>query len=506
MAPSTEKRHLRWPTKTKRGFAGTVPDWTIAEDDDDKYDVHIMKRRSARHKVRRDTAKTSAQESELYVSMFEEYPTATATATATQPYSTVSSTPTAIKYESESGSGSDSSDDESGSDDENEESDDEKESDPEPTGKTESVSDQDLEVKLPATATDSPSVQAPSAEGSTDGSMISGGDGIHSNVHKILLGVGSVGAFLLLLGVGFLVWKFYSKKNTSKKPPPVDDMSFEKPNRFEGLVSKIPFVGSRLGHKDWYTIEDPSPPYSSQVGDEKIRHFSSTQSPSPAYAPSSLPSPFEIPSSIPKQSNTHLAVPAKPWGAYRMSGRTEQTNYDIDAVSPTSTSFVENAVEVQVVARQVPREGLSPPYKPQHNRFPSNAPYAYGASRRQTGVSELSSISSGFGDGDIVVTPDYQTIQSVPTMPTPSRQPTWKTSTNTFSRRDTVSTVASVEGRPRFRSVNSWVKQQNGQLRRAQRQQEQSDAPPVPALAPPPEQDFRYMLPDDERPRPVEMV
>lgn len=173
MAPSTEKRHLRWPTKTKRGFAGTVPDWTIAEDDDDKYDVHIMKRRSARHKVRRDTAKTSAQESELYVSMFEEYPTATATATATQPYSTVSSTPTAIKYESESGSGSDSSDDESGSDDENEESDDEKESDPEPTGKTESVSDQDLEVKLPATATDSPSVQAPSAEGSTDGSMVS---------------------------------------------------------------------------------------------------------------------------------------------------------------------------------------------------------------------------------------------------------------------------------------------------------------------------------------------
>ncbi|CAG1965717.1 unnamed protein product, partial [Fusarium graminearum] len=139
-------------------------------------------------------------------------------------------------------------------------------------------------------------------------------------------------------------------------------------------------------------------------------------------------------------------------------------------------------------------------------RFPSDAPYAYGASRRQTGVSELSSISSGFGDGDIVVTPDYQTIQSVPTMPTPSRQPTWKTSTNTFSRRDTVSTVASVEGRPRFRSVNSWVKQQNGQLRRAQRQQEQSDAPPVPALAPPPEQDFRYMLPDDERPRPVEMV
>ncbi|KAG8673265.1 hypothetical protein FPOAC2_06707 [Fusarium poae] len=504
MAPSTEKRHLRWPTKIKRGFTGAVPDWTVAGDDDDKYDVHIMRKRLARRRVRRDTAKTSAQETELYVSFLEETVAPTPTPTATQFYS---STPTAVEEESGSGSGSDSSDDESGSDDQNEESDDEEESDPVPTETAEGVSDQDLEVKLPATATDSPSVDAPSAEGSTDGSMISGSEGIHSNVHKILLGVGSVGAFLLLLGVGFLVWKFYAKKKTSKKPPPVDDMSFEKPNRFEGLVSKIPYVGSRLGHKDWYTIEDPSPPYSSQVGDEKIRHFSATpsSSPSPVYAPSSLPSPFEISSSIPKQSNTHLAVPTKPWGTYRMSGRTEQTNYDIDAMSPTSTAFVDNAVEVQVVARQVPGVGLSPPYKPQHNRIPSDAPYAYGTARRQTGVSELSSISSGFGDGDIVVTPDYQTVQSVPSMPTPSRQPTWK-STNTFSRRDTVSTVASVDGRPRFRSVNSWVKQQNGQLRRAQRQQEQSDAPPVPALAPPPEQDFRYMLPDDERPRPVEMV
>lgn len=286
-------------------------------------------------------------------------------------------------------------------------------------------------------------------------------------------------------------------------------MSYEKPNRFESLVSKIPFVGSRLGHKDWYTIEDPSPPYFSQVSDEKTRHFSpspsSSPSPSPQYAPSSLPPPLPV-APIPKQSNTHLAVPAKPWGLYRMSSRTERTNYDIDAMSPTSTTFVENAVEVQVVARHAPKEGLSPPYKPQHTRVPSAAPYAYDIGRRQTGVSELSSISSGFGDGDIVVTPTYQTIQSVPSRPTPSRQPTWKSSTHTVSRRDTVSTVASVDPRPRFRSVNSWVKQQNGELRRAQRQQEQSDAPPVPALAPPPEQDFRYMLPDNERPRPVEMV
>ncbi|KAH7173474.1 uncharacterized protein B0J16DRAFT_191517 [Fusarium flagelliforme] len=506
MAPSPEKRRLRWQTKTKtkRGFAGTVPDWTVAEDDDDKYDVHIMRRRSVRHRLRRrDISSTPVEESEVLVSILHDEPY------ATQPVSTPIPTPTPTKAVKayESGSDSDSqSGDESMSDDENEESDDEEESDPVPTDQPIDDKDVPYKVKLPASATETPIVEAPSAEGSIEESMISGGEGIHSNVHKILLGVGSVGGFLLLLGIVFLVWKFHSKKKYTAKPPPpppVDDMSHEKPNRFETLVSKLPFLGPRLGHKDWYTIEDPSPPYSSYNNDEKKRRFS------PSPSPSSLPPPLPV-SSLPKQSATHLTVPAKPYGLYRMSSRTEQTNYDIDATSPTSPGFVENAVQVQVVARHAPRQsqGLSPPYykpQPQHNRAPSAAPYAYDVARRQTGVSELSSISSGFGDGDIVITPSYQTAQSMPSQPTPSRQPTWK-STNTHSRRDTVSTVASVETRPRFHSVNSWVKQQNGQLRRAQRQQEQSDAPPVPALAPPPEQDFRYMLQDDERPRPVEMV
>jgi hypothetical protein len=171
MAPSPEKRQLRWPTKTKRGFAGTVPDWTIAEDDDDKYDVHIMRRRSARRRVRRDVGAASAGESEVFVSILEEDPN------AKQPDS---KTPKEVKEvkevkeESESGSDSESGD-ESGSDDENEESDDEVESDPVPSEKEETVSDQDLpvNVKLPASATDTPTVEAPSAEGSTEGSMVS---------------------------------------------------------------------------------------------------------------------------------------------------------------------------------------------------------------------------------------------------------------------------------------------------------------------------------------------
>ncbi|EWY85290.1 hypothetical protein FOYG_12513 [Fusarium oxysporum NRRL 32931] len=487
MAPFDEPHYLRWQRQAKRAFGATLPDWTIADDSDD-YDVHIMKKRTARPRRRRSNVPTSSGEPEVMINILRE------------PYAKRTDTvDPATEKQKQDAKKEESSDSESEGDDAaNSGSESESEDEDEEPKKSEEDKTSDdanpINIKLPASSTNSPSVEAPSAEGSmSDSPLVEGGDGMHSNVHKILLGVGSVGGFLFLLGIGFLIWKFYSRKQSPKKPAPIDDMNFDKPSRFENLVSKVPFLGSRYGHKGWYTIEDPSysPPSYSPPLAEKARPQS--------------------PLFMPKQSDNFLTVPSLPFGVYRTSGdrRTGVTNYDIDAVSPTSTTFVESAVEVQVVARHDPKDSLSTPYKPQqHKRIPSTTPYAYDVGRRQTGVSELSSISSGFGDGDIVVTPTTQTVQSVPSRPEPSRQPTWK-STNSVGRRDTVSTVASVDTRPRFRSVNSWVKQQNGQLRRAQRQQENSldsDAPPVPPLAPPPEQDFRYMLQDDERPRPVEMV
>ncbi|KAF5255133.1 hypothetical protein FANTH_188 [Fusarium anthophilum] len=487
MAPFDEPHHLRWQRQAKRAFGATLPDWTIADDSDD-YDVHIMKKRTTRPRVRRSNVPTSSREPEVMINILRE------------PYAKRTDTvDPATEKQKQDAKKEDSSDSESEGDDaadSGSESESEDEDEEPKKSKEDKTSDDGnpLNIKLPASSTNSPSVDAPSAEGSmSDSPLVEGGDGIHSNVHKILLGVGSVGGFLFLLGIGFLIWKFYSRKQSPKKPPPIDDMNFDKPSRFENLVSKVPFLGSRYGHKGWYTIEDPSyspPSYSPPLAEK-------TRPQSPLF--------------MSKQSDNFLTVPSLPFGVYRTTGdrRTGVTNYDIDAVSPTSTTFVERAVEVQVVARHDPKDSLSTPYKPQqHKRIPSTTPYAYDVGRRQTGVSELSSISSGFGDGDIVVTPTTQTVQSVPSRPEPSRQPTWK-SANSVGRRDTVSTVASVDTRPRFRSVNSWVKQQNGQLRRAQRQQENSldsDAPPVPPLAPPPEQDFRYMLQDDERPRPVEMV
>ncbi|KAF4975758.1 hypothetical protein FZEAL_7492 [Fusarium zealandicum] len=438
MAPTVDTRQSRWQMEAKRGFAGSLPDWTRADDSDHEYDVTIMRRRKQRSRVRRADSKV--------------------------PLESDTESDTESQGESQGESDSEKSEDE-----------------------------KDTTVEE-APTTDAPSLAAPTAEGSApiyeESSMISDTSGLHSNVHKILVGVGSVGGFLLLLGLGFIAWKAYKKRSNKNKTASVDDMAFEKPSRLENLVSKVPFIGSRFGHQGWYTIDDPS-----QDTLEKKQPV--------------------LENSISGRLKSDIFAPSKPKGVYHMGSNRiapPNFNFDFDTFSPTSTTFVEStAVQVQVVARHDPKESVES-LTSRHKRVPSTTPHVYDVGRRQTGFSEISSISSGFGDGDIVVTPTYQTIQSVPSQPpavaTPSRQST-RRSTGTFGRRDTVSTVASMDVRPRFRTVNSWVKQQNGHLRRAERQQSSNsdgDTPPVPVLTAPPEQEFKLMMPDGERPRPVEMV
>ena len=116
-------------------------------------------------------------------------------------------------------------------------------------------------------------------------------------------------------------------------------------------------------------------------------------------------------------------------------------------------------------------------------RQPSDA---YDPMRRQVNrISELSSLSSGFGDGDIPVLPSNQrprqsgqaflTIPEAPATPTGLHPATSPTSAGRFSwlrkqriSRETVYTEASEDRPARFRSVNSWVRQQTGRVRRGQ--------------------------------------
>ncbi|KAK3379407.1 hypothetical protein B0T24DRAFT_589978 [Lasiosphaeria ovina] len=139
---------------------------------------------------------------------------------------------------------------------------------------------------------------------------------------------------------------------------------------------------------------------------------------------------------------------------------------------------------------------------------------AYDPTRRQTNrASQLSSISSGFGDGDIIV--GAQLIKPPqPAVTTANAAGRFSWMSQTTSGRETVYTQTSEDSPPRFRTVTSWVDQQTGRIIRVQqRENDLAAAPPVPQLPghpgipgihnPPDEQVFNMMM-DDEPPRRVE--
>ncbi|OLN82708.1 hypothetical protein CCHL11_08777 [Colletotrichum chlorophyti] len=137
-------------------------------------------------------------------------------------------------------------------------------------------------------------------------------------------------------------------------------------------------------------------------------------------------------------------------------------------------------------------------------RQPSDA---YDPTRRQVNrASELSSISSGFGDGDIII-PEVSLQPPPPIRASQGGRFTW-TGTNNPNR-ETVYTETSEDLPPRFRTVDSWVNQQTGRVKRAQaRPETNEDVPPVPGLPAgtgqngmPPEPEFTMMMPDNQMPR-----
>ncbi|KAH6976103.1 hypothetical protein BKA56DRAFT_618037 [Ilyonectria sp. MPI-CAGE-AT-0026] len=375
----------------------------------------------------------------------------------------------------------------------------ESESDSESDGLSDSASDSDYDEAQNETVSSVPSSSADAAlSGSRQAELLGDPDGgLHSDVHKILLAVGSIVGFILIISVCLIAWKL--RNRTRRRKAPVDDMAFHKPSRIDKILAKVPFIRTRLPNREWYTIEDPS----------KYSYEKSQATKPPRFASRRIESQFFAP-------NTPVGVYTSP----RMGSRSKFST--ADTLSPMSTTFVESkAVQAQVVSGQTAKQvRLSVQAKP----MPTTPRYTYSQSKRQTGVSTLSSISSGFGDGDIIITPE-NTVSTVntstmPSLPTavadPSRQSSIRSpaasrrssmrSSGRDPRRDTQMTSmtdVTLDGRPRFHSVNSWVKQQSGHLRRAQNGVD-GDAPPVPML-PPPEQELRLMMPDGEEPRRVDM-
>ncbi|OAA36349.1 hypothetical protein BBO_08226 [Beauveria brongniartii RCEF 3172] len=204
---------------------------------------------------------------------------------------------------------------------------------------------------------------------------------------------------------------------------------------------------------------------------------------------------------------------------------------DTAPTSPTAMPPARSASQARHLAGGASSHGPKPSLSSTALEYNLTLPSAPGARR----ISDLSSLSSGFGDGDIFV-PSKQARKSSTSSKlqkvisnsdsnsnsnnnnsnnnssSNNRHSTATTVTTTTTRggdtrRDTVFTEASEDSPPRFRTVSSWVRQQSGRVKREkQREQDAADEsgtpPPVPPI--PPEQDFRLMMPDGEVPRRVE--
>jgi hypothetical protein len=162
----------------------------------------------------------------------------------------------------------------------------------------------------------------------------------------------------------------------------------------------------------------------------------------------------------------------------------------------------------------------------------STAPYQGTGVYRQPSkaTSEVSSLSSGFGDDDIIAAQSLVNPSPVDgpspvggnpftarfswMTQDPNQQAQSQSQQPPQSRRETMYTETSEDLPARFRTLTSWVDQQTGRIHRAQQREQAHEVQPqvpvgnpgIPGIQNPPpgEQSFGMMMDDEEKPRRVE--
>lgn len=367
----------------------------------------------------------------------------------------------------------------------------------------------------------------------------------------------ALGGFILICFLVWIVWRIM-KKTKSKKNGGISPSGTARWPRLvlpDRILAKVPFLKNR--QRQWQNLDDSSvtgispPSYKSGMAQaEGVKDFyaqektyqlpsrrqsvdqptNAHKSSSPlAQNPPNVPftnNPLTLDTNVIPYSSQQAVAHNTPTITYTNSPLTLDTAITQPWSHQPQQSFSStNAAQFRGMRASTDetetlRSRMPDPYYNQSElaRGPSDA---YDPARRQVNrVSQLSSISSGFGDGDIIM-PDTMIKQPQPAT-TNLRQSTnlvgrfsW-VSQSVQSRRDTIYTQSSEDSPPRFRNVSSWVNQQTGRVKRAQQRHEDGqDAPPMPVLSsqqvgvpgihnPPAEQSFNMMMGDDEVPRRVE--
>lgn len=368
-----------------------------------------------------------------------------------------------------------------------------------------------------------------------------------------------VGAFILICFVCWMGWRVYKKHERAKHGMGGDD--FSSPNAF---LAKIPYFGRN--QRAWQDLDSPDVRGSGQMYETSSKSMAPPVSiysmnsrrdiaqPSERSGPMTLPqldttvafspltyaqvNPFSATVSSSPSSTIQSRTTASPQESatqrnfpyaeqqYPTALPQIQTSFSPDNVvnnpfaspedavvasnlSPSSATQYGGEGTMQTFATSGTDRSRMPGYFNQ-SELARTASAAYDpATRAVYRASELSSISSGFGDGDIIVPPMATLQQGQDPRPYSfAKSSSSRSRANSIAnrsesgsngQRDTIYTTTSEDMPVRYRSVNSWVNQQTGRVERQQQRDNEEDIPPVPML--PPEQRLTMMMDDGEEPR-----
>ncbi|KAL6890772.1 hypothetical protein GGI43DRAFT_206851 [Trichoderma evansii] len=321
---------------------------------------------------------------------------------------------------------------------------------------------------------------------------------------KAVIASTSIGGFVILLALGWFLWRLAKRKSAGRKSawPANRDMR-EGPRRVSNRVTdRFTSMKDRLlpGALGWCSIDDSS----DGNGPEN-------EKPAPTLAAKKAGLlERRLGAKTPPQNvtvNSYGMVFRTPILGDSMSDILERPK-----VTPPPATAVAQERSRQMAAAHLESARASVSVSAYNSRSQSLAP-----SRKNTRISDVSSLSSGFGDGDIIIIqpPNAAATSAV----TPTRSNTFDSNVNLraarssperksfgsrFSRnnsRDTVMTNSSEDLRPRFRTVSSWVHQQSRRTKQRSATNKSEDrGMPTPL----PEQGFEMMMPDGEVPRRVD--
>ncbi|KIE01570.1 hypothetical protein MAJ_02375, partial [Metarhizium majus ARSEF 297] len=290
---------------------------------------------------------------------------------------------------------------------------------------------------------------------------------IHPKVEMALVALGSIGSSIIVAFIGWLIWRCHKRRRAidssrTWKPHFPKNMPTDKPKLLvTNALARIPILKNRMDdrRRRWTNLDQADlGPFSEKAYVAQAQSMATQQ---PPLSGVSVQTDFV-------RTSTHADVP--------QNGATLHVpKVSISSIEPQAGSTL--------------RSGTQLP---------------------NTRMSDISSLSSGFGDGQFMIdtlssgTNSANNTASETTVKAPLPVARRESVGALSQRRDTVYTEASEDTPARFRSVNSWVRQQTGRVTRATQRNQASDAPPVPAL--PPEQDFGLMMPDGEEPRRADSV